>query len=209
MERAEFATGSVEVRGSGAIHRVLSFLGAFFLGIGPAAQPEREDGNWWDREDPATPDAPATPMVLGRQAELFDESGHAAYGPVARAALPVSDAFSLPEAAPAVPRKIVSVHSKSKTTARVIATTRVIPAIRVASISRTAPAARGAVARQLVRSQSISSGKEEARWFSVPQRVLLPRFQLFEGADAVTEDEGGLRIGSPSMRTQSGRVWFV
>ena len=148
-------------------------------------------------------------MVLGRQAELFDESGHAAYAPVARAALPVSDAFSLPEAASAVPQTIVSVHSKSRTTARVIATTRVIPAIRVASISRTAPAARGAVARQLVRSQSISSGKEEARWFSVPQRVLLPRFQLFEGADAVTEDEGGLRIGSPSMRTQSGRVWFV
>ena len=77
-------------------------------------------------------------------------------------------------------------------------------------MAQAATAARGAVARQLVLSQSISSGREESRWFSVPQRVLLPRFQLFEGADAVTEDETGrLRMGSPSTRAQRGRVWFV
>jgi hypothetical protein len=147
-------------------------------------------------------------MTFGRQTELFDESGHAAFNPVERVALPAADAFA-PSEEHAIPQTIVSVHSKSRTTARVIATTRVVSATRVASVSRTATRGRGAVARQLMMSQSISSGREEARWFSVPQRVLLPRFQLFEGSDAVTEDEAGLRIGSPSMRTQSGRVWFV
>jgi hypothetical protein len=33
---------------------------------------------------------------------------------------------------------------------------------------------------------------------------------LFEGAEAVTEDEAGrLRVGSPSTLAQRGRVWFV
>ena len=151
-------------------------------------------------------------MTLGRQAELFDAAGHAAIRPIERVALPVADAFSIPAAKPAakaISQTIVSVHSKSKTTARVIATTRVESATRVTSVSKTATAARGVVARRLVMSQSISSGREGARWFSVPQRVLLPRYQLFEGSDAVTEDGGGLRIGSPSERAQSGRVWFV
>ena len=155
------------------------------------------------------------PLTFGRQAELFDAAGKASYRPIERVALPVADSFSAPEAKPAAPaiaQTLVSVHSKSKTTARVVATTRVVPAIRVAAaatVAAAAPAARGAVAFQLVRSQSISSGKEESRWFSVPQRVLLPRFQLFEGADAVTEGPEGLRIGSPSLRSQRGRVWFV
>lgn len=145
-------------------------------------------------------------MVFGRQAELFDAAGHAAFQPAVRAMPPVA-----PAAPPArlVPQTIVSVHSKSKTTARVVATTRVEPVTRVSSVSKTATVAWGAVARQLVRSQSISSGREEARWFSVPQRALLPRFQLFEGSDAVSEDKGGLRIDSPSLRTQNGQVWFV
>lgn len=138
-------------------------------------------------------------MVFGRQAELFDASGHAAFAPV-EPAVP---------AAPVLPQTVVSVRSRSRTTARVVATTRVVSAPRVAAVAKTATAARGSVARHLAMSQSLSSGKEESRWFSVPQRVLLPRFQLFEGADAVTEGPDGLRIGSPSMRTQRGRVWFV
>ena len=156
--------------------------------------------------------ANSVPMTLGHQAELFDNAGQVAVKPLERAVLPVAGTWSIPEAkpaAPTIPQTIVSVHSKSRITARVVATTRVVPVTRVSSVAKTATVARGAVARQLLRSQSISSGKEESRWFSVPQRVLLPRYQLFEGADAVTEDGGGLRIGSPSTRTQHGQVWFV
>ena len=90
-----------------------------------------------------------------------------------------------------------------------VATTRVVAATRVAAVSKTASSARNEMGRHLVMSQSLSSGREESRWFSVPQRVLLPRFQLFEGADAVVEEGGNLRIGSPSTRSQRGRVWFV
>jgi hypothetical protein len=173
---------------------------------------EQEDGNWWDRETPASSGAEAVPMTFGRQAELFDEAGQAALPPAERAETPVAEVRPLPETRPeprAVAQAIVSVHSRSKSTARVIATTRVIPVPRVAAVARAATAARGAVAHQLLMSQSISSGKEESRWFSVPQRVLLPRYQLFEGADAVTEEGGRLHIGSPSTRAQHGHVWFV
>ena len=126
------------------------------------------------------------------------------HAPVEPAAVP-----AVPPAAKAISQTIVSVHSKSRTTARVVATTRVVAATRVAAVSKTASSARCEMGRHLVMSQSISSGREESRWFSVPQRVLLPRVQLFEGADAVVEEGGNLRIGSPSTRTQRGRVWFV
>jgi hypothetical protein len=173
---------------------------------------EREDGNWWDREDSAA-DAAATPMTFGRQAEMFDAAGHVALPAVERVATTPGDGARAQPAAQPLPRAmaqtIVSVHSKSRATARVVATTRVAAATRVTSVAKTATAARGAVAFQLVRSQSISSGREESRWFSVPQRVLLPRYQLFEGADAVIEEGDSLRLGSPSTRAQHGRVWFV
>lgn len=92
-----------------------------------------------------------------------------------------------------------------------MATTRAVAATRVAAMPKTAAVAgsRGEVGRHLVMSQSLSSGREESRWFSVPQRTLLPRFQLFEGADAVVEEQGSLRIGSPALKAQRGRVWFV
>ena len=143
-------------------------------------------------------------MVFGQQAELFDAAGRVAYQPI-DAAVPAAPV----PAAPAMPRTLVSVRSRSRSTARVVATTRAVSVPRVAAVTKTATAARGSVARHLAMSQSLSSGKEESRWFSVPQRVLLPRYQLFEGADAVTEGPEGLRIGSPSMRMQRGRVWFV
>ena len=212
MERAEFATGSVEVRGSSAIHRILSFLGAFFLGIGPGVQVEKEAENWWDREEPRARSGDSPPMTLGQQAELFDESGHVAVPASSRRVETISDSIVMPGVRPgaiSIPRTIVSVQSKSKATARVVATTRVMSAPRVSAVARTETASRGGVARHLMMSQSISSGREESRWFSVPQRVLLPRYQLFEGADAVTEERGGLRVGSRSMHTQRGHVWFV
>ena len=144
-------------------------------------------------------------MTLGRQAELFDAAGQAVVAPIAPApAVPAAR-----PAVPAMPQTLVSVHSKSRTTARVVATTRVVAATRVAAVSKTATVARNEMGRRLVMSQSISSGSGESRWFSVPQRVLLPRFQLFEGADAVVEEKGNLRIGSPATRAQRGRVWFV
>ena len=173
---------------------------------------EREEGNWWDREESSSGGGDAMPMTFGRQAELFDAAGHVALPAAERVAATVPVAPARPAAAPApkaVAQTIVSVYSKSTSTARVVATTRVAVATRVAAVAKSATAARGAVAFQLVRSQSISSGSEVSRWFSVPQRVLLPRFQLFEGAAAVTEDDGGLRIGSPATRAQHGQVWFV
>lgn len=144
-------------------------------------------------------------MTLGQQAELFDETGRLAFEP----ASPARPKTPPPAQPPAIPRTVVSVRSRSKATARVVATTRVVPATRVAAVPKAATPVRGAVARQLVLSQSISSGQEEARWFSVPQRALLPRYQLFEGAVAVTEDAGGLRLAAPSARLHKGRVWFV
>ena len=206
MERAELAAGSIEVRGSGAVHRLLNVLGAFFLGIGPAAERTREEENWWDRDVPASGAGGPVAMTLGRQAEMFDDAGRVA--PSAPAALAPAVPAAAP--APAAPQTIVMVQPRARAAARPIVTTRrVAVPVRVASVAKGAVPARGAVARHLLMSQSISSGKEESRWFSVPQRVLLPRFQLFEGADAVTEGPGGLRIGSPSMRAQRGRVWFV
>ncbi|MGD9613677.1 MAG: hypothetical protein AB7V22_12340 [Kiritimatiellia bacterium] len=200
MERAEFAAGSIEVRGSRPVHRLLNFLGAFFLGIGPDARAERSAANWWDREPTPERDESA-PRALGRQAELFDAAGQAVAVPAARPAAAKS--------APAQPRTVVSVQAKSRTGARVVATTRAVAATRVAAVPKTAANARGEVGRHLVMSQSLSSGREVSRWFSVPQRTLLPRFQLFEGADAVVEEQGRLRIGSPALKTQRGRVWFV
>ena len=148
-------------------------------------------------------------MVFREQAELFDAAGRATYVPASRAAAPTEEFRPVPETAAVRPAPKTIVSVRSRTSSRVVATTRVEAPVRVAAVAKTEAAARGSVARHLVMSQSISSGKEESRWFSVPQRVLLPRFQLFEGADAVTEGPGGLRIGSPSMRAQRGRVWFV
>ena len=144
---------------------------------------------------------------------MFDETGQVAYAPAERAGAPTAEtaAAAAKVAGLAVPQTIVSVQSRSRHSARVVATTRAaLAAVRVAAVPKTAAAARGEVARQLIASQSISSGREESRWFSVPQRVLLPRYQLFEGAESVTEDAGGgLCLASRSTRMQRGHVWFV
>ena len=120
MERAEFATGSVNVRGSSAIHRILSFLGAVLFGIGPAARAKESD-KWWEREDYDSPHDTGIQMTLGQQAELFDIAGQAVFKPLETPPPPVSAPVP-PVAAPAAPRTIVSVQSKSRTTARDLAT---------------------------------------------------------------------------------------
>ena len=188
-------------------------MGECILGVGSGARREKEE-NWWDRETPSAHVDESAPVIFGRQTELFDETGQAVFTPAEPAAeltIETPAAAPVPKYAPrVVPQTIVSVQSRSRTTARVVATTRAASATRVAAVAKTASAAHGAVARQLMMSQSISSGREESRWFSVPQRVLLPRYQLFEGAEAVTEEEGGgLRLGARSMRGQRGHVWFV
>ena len=173
------------------------------LGIGPGARAEKESGNWWDRIDPAGREEEPAPVTFGRQTELFDETGQAVYAP---AAGEPADAAGTR----AVPQAIVTVQARARGTARAVATTRAVSSVRVAAVAKTEAAAKGAVARQLMMSQSISSGREESRWLSVPQRVLLPRYQLFEGSEAVTEEAGGgLKVGSRSMRSQRGHVWFV
>jgi len=167
-----------------------------------------ENENWWDREEPLPPRSGGAAILPGRQAELFDDAGQAIYTPAPTAVRP----GKAPAARPAprtLPQTVVSVRSRSATSARVLTTTRVATATRVAAVSKGARAARGTVARQLMMSQSISSGREAARWFSVPQRVLLPRYQLFEGASGVSEDAGGLRIRPESRRASHGHVWFV
>lgn len=165
-----------------------------------------EERNWWDCDDGDTQqETLSVPMTLGRQENLFDESGQPAFVP------PTSTIFE-EEAGPAamtLPKTDVSVHRRSKTTARVVATTRPARVTRVMSVARTEKASAGGMARHLAMSQSISSGSEETRWFSVPQRVLLPRYQLFTGGDSVREERGGLRIVSSSSASSHGRVWFV
>jgi hypothetical protein len=188
----------------------LTFLGDFFLGLGLGESREKASENWWDREVPLEPAEEAGQPLFGRQTELFDETGRVVVAqPEGRGAPSASSPQSL-GGAQAVPQTLVSVRSRSASGLRVVTTTRSAAPVRVTVVPKTAEAQRGAVARQLVASQSISSGKEESRWFSVPQRVLLPRYQLFEGSDAVREDScGGLSLVSRSMRTQRGQVWFV
>ena len=141
---------------------------------------------------------------------MFDAAGQVAVPWAARAPAPAVEAPApATPVAPSVRQTIVSVRPRSRATGRPVVTTRVEAPVRVSAVATTPATALGVMARQLVVSQSISSGKEEARWFSVPQRALLPRFQLFEGSDAVTEDGGSLTIASPATRPQRGKVWFV
>jgi hypothetical protein len=151
--------------------------------------------------------------VFGRQTELFDETGEVAYEAVRpHEARPQETPVSVaPSAAvrPA-PRTVVSVQSRSRQSTRIVSTTRSQPATRVAVVSKAASRSQGDVARHLMMSQSLSSGREESRWFSVPQRALLPRYQLFEGEAGVTEEANGrLRVNTRSKRSQRGCVWFV
>jgi|LSQX01.1.fsa_nt_gb hypothetical protein len=147
-------------------------------------------------------------MVLGEQAELFDESGQVTFQAAPELELPAKPEVAVQaEAQPG--RTMVTVQPHARQAARVVATRRVAPVVKAVATTKVIQA-RGDVARHLLMSQSISSGKEHARRFSVPRRALLPRFQLFEGAAGVVEDErGNMKLPWRSMRKQRGRVWFV
>ena len=161
--------------------------------------------------------ADAIPMVLGEQARLFDDEGQVAVSlPEAR---PAEAARPAPRrAAPrAVPNTVVSAQTRVNGKIMGITVTRAAtldaPVARTAAVAK-APAAAvaqsRAIARHLVMSRSLYSGPEEARRFSVPRRALRPHFQLFEGAEAIVEDDRGvIRLNQRELRTQRGQVWFV
>lgn len=158
-------------------------------------------------------------MVLGEQARLFDDEGQVA--------------VSLPEARPAeaarpaprratprvVPNTVVSAQTRVNGKIMGITVTRAstldapLASARAAAVAKapaTAVAASRSIARHLVMSRSLYSGPEEARRFSVPRRALRPHFQLFEGAEAIVEDDRGvIRLNQRELRTQRGQVWFV
>lgn len=227
MEQAEFATRSTIFRGSRGIHRILDGLGRFFLGIGGEAAPRRRAASerWWDREDDeeeaeAGGGADALPMVLGEQARLFDDEGQVAVtlpeGGAGRAEVRQPARKVVPRT---VPNTVVSAQSRVNgkivgiTVTRASTLDMAVPKARAAAVAAApvaAVAASRSIARHLVMSQSILSGPEETRRFSVPLRALRPHFQLFEGAAAVVEDDhGGIRLNQRELRTQRGQVWFV
>lgn len=181
-------------------------MGEFFLGIRPPALRASDAERWWERDDlEARHPAAAIPMVLGQQQEMFDDAGQVTVPWAERPAPPAAEKPVESVARPTV----VSVRAKSRATGRVVATTQAAARTRVAAIASAPSRTHHAMARQLVLSQSISSGREEARWFSVPQRALLPRYQLYEGAVGVMETRRGLVIAPPATRAQRGRAWFV
>jgi hypothetical protein len=81
---------------------------------------------------------------------------------------------------------------------------------RAAAIASAVPQ-RGAVARQLILSQSLYRGSvsDVAKHPSVPRRAILPRFQLFEGEAGVVQDkDGGFLIPARGKKAR-GNVFFV
>lgn len=155
-------------------------------------------------------------MVLGEQARLFDDEGQVAVSLKGIAAVqqPVRKAV-----ARVVPNTVVSAQSRVNGKVVGITVTRAATldtaavkakAVSVAAAPAASVAASRAIARHLVMSRSIYSGPEATRRFSVPRRALRPHFQLFEGAEAVVEDDrGGIRLNQRELRTQRGQVWFV
>lgn len=116
-----------------------------------------------------------------------------------------------------LPSTEVSVRARDRRTARVVATTR--SRSRVAASTATAAASAEAAAavalpgtliRSLGRSNSLSRGQDEVRWYSVPRRTVLPRYRLFAGADAVHQDRrtGIMTVEPRATHASRSRVWF-
>lgn len=233
MARAEYIAGTEQLRGRGLFSRVVGFLGECLLGIG--AKSSDQDA-WWkdDSADNAIPDEPA-PIRRTREQEhqtfLFDADGsvsqdaaprHATtamaipstFGPAAPAA-PVATAVPQQGATgigrvQLLPRTEISVRSKNRRTARVVATTRAIPRAEAVATAAAVPVAKGDLIRSLGRSNSLSRGQEGVRWLSVPQRTLLPRYRLFVGTDGVEQDRrtGVMTVVTREQQNARGRVWF-
>lgn len=204
------------------------------LGIGDGGS---ASGAWWKEaadEDDA-PGAASSPLVMGRQARLFDDDGSVSADLDSPAealvsAAPASTLSAAPDAHPIavavpsssatgigrvmlLPQTEISVRAKNRRTARVVATTRARPrdvaAAAAAPVAAAVPA-KGALIRSLEHSNAISRGQDEFRWLSVPRRTRLPRYRLFVGTDAVSQDRrtGVLTVCSREMRVARGRVWF-
>lgn len=189
-------------------------MGELLLGGGAQdAGSDADRDEWWkdDAPDAGARTGAATAMRLGRQAKLFDDdgevSGDVRVGPGGAAAL------TLPGAAVAGTQVEVS-GARASARGRRVAVTRArvrTHAATSAAALEAARAARGAMVRQLCMSQSISRGGDEPRWYSVPHRgVCLPRYQLFDSADAVEQDPktGRMTVNAREMRVVRGRVWF-
>ena len=169
--------------------------------------------NWWDVEEGLEEElTDATPMVLERQAELFDDAGEAVYTPAVaeegERAAATRMGVALAQPANGV-LTLVSGLVAGRGEAKAVVTRRAKTASRATVVSQAQAAASNEVARHLVMSLSISSGKEQARRFSVPRRALLPRYQLFEGASSVVEESGQLHLCGREARKGRGHVWFV
>jgi hypothetical protein len=196
------------------LRSVASWLGEVLLGSGAASAHEESDRDEWWKEDASDAGEP-TPMVFAakeaRQAKLFDDDGEVSgdlWGAAGGGAVALS-----PGAATQV--EVMGARGRVASRSRGLAVTRARVkehAATSAEALETARAARGAMTRQLWRSQSISSGRDEPRWLAVPQcGVLLPRYQLFGSADAVEQDRrtGRMTVRGRDMRVIRGRVWFV
>lgn len=152
-------------------------------------------------------------MTLGEQATLFDDEGRVTIGAVPEAE-PVREPVR-PAVRRIVPNTVISAQTRVNGRITGITVTRAAtldaaPVNTVAVAAAREVAAGRAIARHLVMSQSILSGKEETRRFSVPRRSLRPHFLLFEGCESVVEDGcGGYRLNQRNLRTQRGQVWFV
>lgn len=175
--------------------------------LGSGAEGARDDGGrdeWWREELPEEGaqvrggTAAAVPQAT-RQARLFDEDGEIS-GDVLGGGAAVLGGTQ------------VEVVSGARARVRGVAVTRARVAARAATSAAALErerAAAGSMTRALWRSRSISCGGEEPRWYSVPLRgVLLPRYQLFDSADAVEEVGRRLTVVRKEMRVVHGRVWF-
>jgi len=190
------------------LSRALGSVGDWLLGGGAAeASGDAERDEWWkdDASDAGAGTGAATALRLGRQGQLFDDdgeiSGDVRVGPGGALALPVGT-------------QVEVAGSRASARGRGVAVTRArvrTHAATSAAALEAALAARGAMVRQLCMSQSISRGGDEPRWYSVPHRgVRLPRYQLFDSAEAVDQDPrtGRMTVHAREMRVVRGRVWF-
>lgn len=161
----------------------------------PRLAPGHDRAPWWEREEGDTlwdqPQEP--PRASVRQGELWDEQGQ----PMVAALAP-----AMPEAAPAV--------APLRAACRTLGAAAMPVAKTKTFAQKTRNTSKADIARMLVLSKSIYDGKDADRWFSVPQRSILPRLQLYEGSAEVEDGHvmHSRQRPGPGGAT-SGHVWFV
>jgi len=216
MERtAGVAIESGSTASGGVFHRVVEYLGSALFGIGAGRRAEPE--KWWEKDATPAEQPDRKPLAFGQQGVLTGFGDRELAGvPAAAADRPAgrgNRALVVPGAAAAPAAETTLVSSVSSTAAaRPVATTKRVAAVHAAAPAVSAVREEGAIARQLLLSQSLyfSSGREEPRRYSVPRRALLPRFQLFAGGDGVVSDgRGHFTLPRRDLKSQRGQVWFV